>query len=73
MKIINKRDEKIIIRALYEAIQTYDSLIDAHRVGYSKRRNGERCIPEEYRKDVQGWNRMIGQFKRTINKLRKEN
>jgi len=63
---ITKPQTKILIHALYEAIETMESLIDAHRIAWDQRRTGmpKKCIPKEYRKDVNNWQRQIERYKK---------
>jgi hypothetical protein len=67
--LINKSQSKIIVDALYEAIESIEALIDVHRIAWDKRITSgvpEKCIPKEYRSDVNKWNQRIKQYKRVI-------
>jgi len=64
----NLRDWRRLYQALTHATSWTESLIDAHRVGYGRRKHGlsTYVIPKEHRRGVDRWERDIVAF----NKLR---
>ena len=69
---LTNTDRRRLRQALRIAIDYQDSLIDAHRVAYPKRGQGEKIIPPDFRADTDRWKRDIDAFQRLHNKLDKE-
>lgn len=67
---LSKVEKKHLRRALLLSIDYDEALIDAHRVAWSKRKQGVKVIPPEYRTLVTNRRRCIAAFKKLLGRLK---